>query len=183
MTDIETFAARRRSTTIIMRDGADFYGPRLVTDAAAALCVRAFRFADIAMVTAGGALATAGAYICHGLAPADGAQAAYVGESGNLGKRLQARALDPSKSFATEVYVLAGFERRLDKEAAVHMQMRLRNVSSGGALTVTTYGNVTGTNGNGIKAYNSAAQARSPSPPTAMSSVPVLDKFAMVDPS
>jgi predicted GIY-YIG superfamily endonuclease len=61
-------------------------------------------------------------------APSDAAQAAYVGESGNLGKRLQAHALDPSKSFATEVYVLAGFERRLDKEAAVHMQMRLRDL-------------------------------------------------------
>jgi hypothetical protein len=72
MTNIETFAPLRRSATIITRDGADFYGPRLVTDNSAGLRVRAFRFADIATVTAGGALATAGAYICHGLAAADG---------------------------------------------------------------------------------------------------------------
>jgi hypothetical protein len=44
--------AATRRTTIIMRDSVDFFGPRLVTDDAAALTVRAFAFADIAAVTA-----------------------------------------------------------------------------------------------------------------------------------
>lgn len=125
MTDIETLAGHRRSTTIIMRDGADLSGPRLITDDAAALGVRAFAFTDIATVVAGGGLAVAGAYLLVG------AGAVYVGESGSLARRLPEHAADPSKAFATDVYVVCGFERRLDKAGAVHLQMRLSHLVEG----------------------------------------------------
>jgi hypothetical protein len=120
MTNIHLAATRR--TTIIMRNTADLFGPRLVTDDAVALTVRAFPFADIAGVTAGGALATAGAYLLSG------PSGVYVGESGNIGRRLQEHALDPSKSFATEVFVIAGSENRLDKSAVIYLQKRLSEI-------------------------------------------------------
>jgi hypothetical protein len=114
--------AATRRTTIIMRDSADPYGPRFVTDDAVALTVRAFRFVDIAAVTAGGTLATAGAYLLSG------ATGVYVGESGNIGRRLQEHSLDPSKSFAIEVFVVAGSGHRLDKSAAIYLQKRVSDM-------------------------------------------------------
>jgi hypothetical protein len=122
-------ADKRRSATIIWRDGTDLHGLRHVTDDAAALSVRAFPFADVAAAVARGGFATAGAYLLVGN------DAAYVGESGNLGRRLQEHALDPGKAFATEIYAVSGFDRRLDKAAAVHMQMRLSaRVEAAGAV-------------------------------------------------
>lgn len=120
MTNDHLAAARR--TTIIMRDSADPFGPRFVTDDAVALTVRTFRFDDIAAVTAGGMLATAGAYILSGPA------GVYIGESGNIGRRLQEHALDPSKGFAVEVFVVAGSEHRLDKSASIYLQKRLSDM-------------------------------------------------------
>ena len=123
-------AAARRSTTIIMRDGAGLFGLRHVTDDATAVGVHAFAFADIASAVAGGGFAVPAAYLL--VRPDD---AAYVGESGNVGRRLQEHALDPSKAFASEVYVLTGFERRLDKAAVIHFQKRLSSlVESAGVV-------------------------------------------------
>jgi hypothetical protein len=120
MTNSHLAATRR--TTIIMRDSAEPFGPRFVTDDAVALTVRAFRFADIAAVTAGGTLATAGAYLLSG------PTGVYVGESGNIGRRLQEHALDPSKCFAVEVFVVAGSEHRLDKSASIYLQKRFSDM-------------------------------------------------------
>src|SRR5690606_2796653 len=78
------------------------------------VCVIPFR--DIAAVAGTGGLTLAGAYVLVG------AGRAYVGESGNVGRRLLEHTGDQTKAFATEAYVLAGFERRLDKAAAVHLQ-------------------------------------------------------------
>ena len=114
--------AATRRTTIIMRDSAEPFGPRLVTDDATALTVRAFRFADIAAITAGGMLATAGAYLLSG------PTGVYVGESGNIGRRLQEHALDSSKSFAVEVFAVAGSEHRLDKSASIYLQKKLSDI-------------------------------------------------------
>jgi predicted GIY-YIG superfamily endonuclease len=122
MTFEHTLRATPR-TTIIMRDGADLCGPRLITDDAVILGVRAFPFADIAAVAVSGGLAVAGSYLLAGTD--DVGDAVYVGESGNLARRLQEHAADPGKAFATDVYVVCGFERRLDKDDAVHLQMRL----------------------------------------------------------
>jgi hypothetical protein len=119
-------------TTIIMRDGADLCGPRLITDDAVILGVRAFAFADIATVAAAGGLAVAGSYLLAGTDTAG--EAVYVGESGNLARRLQEHAADPNKAFATDVYVVCGFERRLDKDDAVHLQMRLGQLIEGAGV-------------------------------------------------
>ena len=126
MTTTTLTAAPRRMTTTISRDGLGIGGPRLVTDDASVLCVTALPFADIAMAVAGGAFDTPGAYILKGVSPDDGMPAAYVGESGKLGRRLQEHAADADKAFATEVYVLYDADgHRLDKNDAVHLQRRL----------------------------------------------------------
>lgn len=119
-------AASRRMTTTISRDGVGLHGPRLITDDASTLCVTALPFTDIAIVVAGGAFDTPGAYILSGGSPADGMPAAYVGESGKLARRLQEHAADADKAFATEVFVLYDADgHRLDKNDAVHLQRRL----------------------------------------------------------
>ena len=92
MTTTTRTAASRRMTTTITRDGLGIDGPRLVADDASTLCVTALPFTDIAMAVAGGAFDTPGAYILNGVSPADGMPAAYVGESGRLGRRLQEHA-------------------------------------------------------------------------------------------
>lgn len=127
MTNTTLTAAPRRMTTTITRDGVGLGGPRLITDDASALCVRVFRFTDVAAVTAGGLLDTPGAYILSGLLPADRVPAAYVGETGRLGRRLQEHAADPDKAvFATEVYVVYDADgRRIDKNDAICLQSRL----------------------------------------------------------
>ena len=117
MTTIKYILGATQRTNTITRDRADLYGPRLVTDDAAVLSVRAFPFANIATVIAGGGLATAGAYLLAGNSAAHGGDAAYVGESGNLGRRMQEHAGDETKSFAAEVFVLTSVEGRIDKDA------------------------------------------------------------------
>ncbi len=126
MTITTLTAAPRRMTTTISRDSVGLNGPRIITDDASTLCVTALPFADIAMAVAGGAFDTPGAYILYGVSPAVGLCAAYVGESGRLGRRLQEHAADADKAFATEVFVLYDTDgHRLDKNDAVHLQRRL----------------------------------------------------------
>ncbi len=126
MTTTTLTAASRRMTTTISRDGLGIGGPRLVTDDASTLCVSALPFADIGLAVAGGAFDTPGAYILTGGSPLGGGHAAYVGESGKLGRRLQEHAADADKAFATEVFVLYDADgHRLDKNDAVHLQRRL----------------------------------------------------------
>ena len=136
-------AAPRRMTTTIARDGVGLHGPRLVTDDASTLCVRVFGFTDIATVIAGGALDAPGAYILAGMSPADRLPAAYIGETGRLGRRLQEHAADVDKAFATEVYVLYDLDgHRLDKNDAVHLQRRLIEIveQAGAARLVNNTG-------------------------------------------
>ena len=126
MTNSTLTAASRRMTTTITRDGLGMDGPRLITDDASVLCVTALPFADIATAVASGAFDTPGAYLLTGIAPADRVPAAYVGESGKLGRRLQEHAADADKAFATEAYALYDLDgHRLDKNDAVHLQRRL----------------------------------------------------------
>ena len=50
----------------------------------------------------------------------------YIGESGNCGRRLLEHAIDPSKKFAREVYVISAFDEDwFDKTAAIQLQHRL----------------------------------------------------------
>ena len=133
---IDNRTALQRGTSIITREGADLNGPRLITDDAATVCVRAFPFTAIPTVVASGDLSSSGAYALVGLE--GGRLSAYVGETGNLARRLQEHALDASKAWVREAFVLCGFDRRLDKAAVVHLQRRLSDAieSSGAARLI-----------------------------------------------
>lgn len=51
---------------------------------------------------------------------------AYIGETGNLARRLAGHAADPAKGFAREVYVVSGHPAPWpDKTAAIYLQHRL----------------------------------------------------------
>jgi len=109
------------SASTILRGGEGLDGRRLVTDDAATLCAHGFAFAATAATASGGMLAMPAVYVL-----ADDAQRqAYVGETSNLGRRLQEHALDPAKGFAAEVFALSGRDRDLDRLAIVHFQKRL----------------------------------------------------------
>jgi len=116
-------AAHARSTSIIMRDGADLNGPRRITDEAATVCVRAFPFAAIATQVASGDLCIGATYalVNHGLCRG------YVGSAGELDSRLKQHAADPEKAFATEVFAVCGAGTNLDYEAAVCMERLLKH--------------------------------------------------------
>jgi hypothetical protein len=123
MTITNTTAAVRQSTSIVSREGDSLHGPRLVTDEASPLCVRAFAFTEIPTAIAAGGLNTPGAYLLFGKESLE--DLARVGESGNVARRLQEHTGDPTMTFAREVFVVTGFDRKLDKQAAVHFQKRL----------------------------------------------------------
>jgi len=119
-------AGLRRSTSIIMRDGTDLNGPRQVADEACALSVHAFPSADLDKVVASGVLNAVGAYALTD--KESDTHLVYVGESGNVARRLQEHAADASKAWMTEVFVISGLDKRLEKAAAVHFQKRLTEV-------------------------------------------------------
>jgi hypothetical protein len=132
MTITNTTSAMRQSTSIVSREGDSLHGPRLVTDEASPLCVRAFAFAEITNAIAAGGLNTPGAYLLLGKESLE--DLTRVGESGNVARRLQEHAGDPGMAFAREVFVLTGLDRKLDKQAVVHFQKRLsEQVLSAGA--------------------------------------------------
>lgn len=115
---IERLMGATKRTTMIIRNSAEPYGPRTVTDDAIPLCVWAFPFGAIGAVTATGALAQPGAYILTGH-DANG-PVAYVGESGNVGARLPDHA--DKKTFATEVFVITHVGGAIGKYDAIHWQ-------------------------------------------------------------
>jgi hypothetical protein len=106
-------------TTIIQRMSADVLGMRIAIDEASALRAMAFLFAATGDIAATGELDTSGTYVLAG------DQAAYCGETGHLARRLLDHAADQSKKFATQVFVVTGLERRLDKPTVIHLQARL----------------------------------------------------------
>jgi len=126
MTTFERLLNSRQHTTSISRDGTDIYGPRLVSSDAVVLAVHTFPFSAVATVTAGGALALPAAYLLVG-GDASG-NAAYVGETGNLGRRMQEHAADDSKAFAAEVFAITSSKQRTDKNDLAHWQQRLSDL-------------------------------------------------------
>ena len=55
---------------------------------------------------------------------------AYIGETGNIGRRLSDHFRDQSKSFAREVYVISGYEGAwFDTTAALYLQYRLTKIA------------------------------------------------------
>jgi hypothetical protein len=59
----------------------------------------------------------------------------YIGETGNVGRRLSEHAADPSKSFACEAYVISGGgNAAFDKTAALYLQHRLTRAAEAAGL-------------------------------------------------
>lgn len=116
------------TTTIIQRPAGDIDGLRSVTDESATLLVRAFPFRATAAVAAVCNLAAAGAYL---LTRRD---AAYIGESSQLARRLGEHLADPAKASYDTVYVVQGAHFQLDKSSAVHLQSRLTAAAEVAAL-------------------------------------------------
>jgi hypothetical protein len=60
---------------------------------------------------------------------------AYIGETGNIGRRLSDHFRDQSKSFAREVYVISGYEGAwFDTTAALYLQYRLTQIAEQAGL-------------------------------------------------
>jgi len=116
-------AALRRSTSIITRVGADLNGPRLITDEASTVCVRAFPVAAIGALAAGGALGVVSTYLLKSRHEPLG----YVGSASDLDARLKQHVADPDKAFATDVFAICGAGTALDYEVALHMEGLLKH--------------------------------------------------------
>ena len=117
-------AALRRSTSVITRDGADLNGPRLITDEASTVCVRAFPVAAIGTLVATGALSVVSTYLLRSRHEPLG----YVGSASDLDARLRQHATDPDKAFAREVFAICGADTNLDYEVALHMEGLLKRM-------------------------------------------------------
>ncbi|KQT09020.1 MULTISPECIES: hypothetical protein [unclassified Bradyrhizobium] len=60
---------------------------------------------------------------------------AYIGESGNIGRRLSDHFRDQSKAFAKEVYVVSGYEGAwFDTTAALYLQYRFTKIAEQAGL-------------------------------------------------
>lgn len=60
---------------------------------------------------------------------------AYIGETGNVGRRLSDHFRDSTKSFAKEVYVVSGYEGAwLDRCAALYLQYRFTRIAEEAGL-------------------------------------------------
>ena len=116
------------TTTIIQRPAPDVDGLRSATDESATLLVRAFPFHATAAVAAVCNLAVPGAYL---LTRRD---AAYIGESSQLARRLGEHLSDPAKGGYDTVYVIQGAHAPLDKQSAVHLQWRLTAAAEAAGL-------------------------------------------------
>jgi predicted GIY-YIG superfamily endonuclease len=110
-------------TNNVHRPMGDIAGLREIHDDVGRLTVSAFPFAMVKDISPARAAVPA----CYILA--DHATA-YIGETGNAGRRLSDHAADPSKAFAREVYVISGYERAwFDKTAALYLQHRLTAIA------------------------------------------------------
>ena len=115
-------------TQNVQRPAGGIEGLREVHDDVGRLTVSAFPWVmvkDMSMARA----AVPGCYIL-----ADHATA-YIGETGNVGRRLSDHFRDPSKSFAREAYVISGYEGAwFDTTAALYLQYRLTKIAEQAGL-------------------------------------------------
>ena len=103
-------------------------GLREVHDDVGRLTVTAFPFSMVKDMS----MARSAVPACYILA--DHATA-YIGETGNVGRRLSDHARDPSKGFAREAYVISGYEGAwFDTTAAIYLQYRLTNIAERAGL-------------------------------------------------
>jgi predicted GIY-YIG superfamily endonuclease len=112
----------------IHRPRGDITGLRQVQDDVSRLSVVAFPAAMITDIVPSQSVVAA----CYILADHE---KAYIGETGNLGRRLTDHASDPSKAFAREVYVVTGLERAwFDKSTAISLQFSFTRLAERAGL-------------------------------------------------
>jgi hypothetical protein len=115
-------------TTFVHRPAGGIAGFREVFDEASRIAVTAFPMAELKNITLGTTVVTA----CYILADHE---RVYIGESGNVGRRLSEHATDPSKSFAREAYVISGGgNASFDKTAALYFQLCLTRAAEQAGL-------------------------------------------------
>lgn len=128
-------AALPAATTIIHRTGGLIAGVRELTDDATRLSVLAFPLGQLAEAARFRGLAVPACYILSGEGRV------YIGESGNVARRLAEHQADPAKSFARDVFVVSGFDDRwFDKTAAVHFQYALTQAAEAARLATLLKG-------------------------------------------
>jgi hypothetical protein len=115
-------------TTFVHRPAGGIAGFREVFDEASRIAVTAFPMTTLKNIALGTAAVTA----CYILADHE---RVYIGESGNVGRRLSEHAADPSKSFAREAYVICGGgNASFDKTAALYLQLCLTRAAEQAGL-------------------------------------------------
>ncbi|SIO37929.1 hypothetical protein SAMN05443247_04623 [Bradyrhizobium erythrophlei] len=128
MTLFSANSSVQAACTNVHRPTGGIEGLREVHDDVGRLSVSAFPFAmikDMSMTRA----AVAACYVL-----ADHCTA-YIGETGNIGRRLSDHYRDQSKSFAREVYVISGYEGAwFDTTAALYLQYRLTKIAEQAGL-------------------------------------------------
>lgn len=115
-------------TTNVHRPMGSIAGLREVHDDVGRLTVSAFPFAMVKDMS----MARAAVPACYILADHC---TAYIGETGNIGRRLSDHYRDQSKSFAREAYVISGYEGAwFDTTAAIYLQYRLTKIAEEAGL-------------------------------------------------
>ncbi|MCK1417612.1 GIY-YIG nuclease family protein [Bradyrhizobium sp. CW4] len=111
------------TTTIVHRPFGQEMGYRRVTDRASRVAVHAFPMTELAAVSAAGVLATPGCYVMT-----DG-KVVYIGESRRPERRLSDHASDRNKTFAQNVFVIAGHGDPFDKILGLDLQYKLTSLA------------------------------------------------------
>jgi hypothetical protein len=123
-----TAAVNLPCTTFVHRPAGLITGAREVFDEASRIAVTAFPMSMVRDIVASKAMMPA----CYLLSSHD---KGYIGETGNIGRRLSDHSADPSKSFADEVFVITGGgNASFDKTAAVYLQHRLTRAAEEAGL-------------------------------------------------
>ena len=124
----DTETTRAPCTSFVHRPDGGIAGVREVFDEASRIAVTAFPMTMVKNI----AVARAAVAACYILADHE---RVYIGETGNVGRRLSEHAADCSKSFAREAYVISGGgNASFDKTAALYLQHRLTHAAETAGL-------------------------------------------------
>jgi hypothetical protein len=116
-------SAFQRSTSHTYRGHGGVAEVREVSDKTARISVVAFPMALVPEIVSSEAAVAA----CYILADHD---TIYIGETNNVGRRLDEHLLDPTKTFCREVFVIRGVEApRFSKEDASYLQYHLTQIA------------------------------------------------------
>jgi hypothetical protein len=121
-------------TTITYRSDNIVAGLRVLTQPFSTFVVHAFPFASIAQIVRLDAMRTAGSYLLYNRHLA----LAYVGESGYVANRLPKHIKDPTKQFATEVFVITSTDHSYNKEHAEFGQKYFYDAAKTAGLVTLT---------------------------------------------